>query len=261
MSESAISSWLAWHKPNPKARLRLFCFPYGGGAAGAYRAWQDHLPSSIEVCPVQIPGRENRLHEPCYTSLDLLVEATAEGLAGLLDKPFAFFGHSMGAMLGFELARYLRQKQLAQPVYLFASGRRPPHVADHWRIIYNLERDEFIVALRELNSTRKEVFENDDLLNLLLPMLRADYEIVQTYRYRPGDPFKFPVTAFGGEEDIDESKEHLEAWREQTRSSFSLHMFPGNHFFIHSSRQALLQIIREQLKLSLDKKHSNERSL
>lgn len=256
MSESTTTPWLAWYKRKPEARLRLFCFPYGGGAAGAFRAWQDYLPSSIEVCPVQIPGRENRLHEPCYTNLDLLVEATAQGLGRLLDKPFAFFGHSMGAMLGFELARYFRERQLAQPAFLFVSGRRPPHVPDQWRIIYDLERDEFIGALRELNSTRKEVFENDDLLNLVLPMLRADYEIVQTYRYRPGDPFKFPITAFGGEEDIDESKEHLEAWREQTQSCFSLHMFPGNHFFIHSSRPALLQIIGEQLKSSLDKQHS-----
>lgn len=247
MSRSATEKWLAWYKPNPRARLRLFCFPYGGGAAGAFRTWQDHLPSTIEVCPVQIPGREGRLREPCYTRLNLLVEDIAQSLFELFDKPFAFFGHSLGTMIEFDLARHLRNEQLTEPVHLFASGRRAPQIPDDLPCIYNLQKREFIEALRQLNTTNKELLANDELLDLIIPILKADYEMVQTYSYRPDAPFDFSITALGGKEDLYESAEKLEAWRSQTRASFSLYIFPGDHFFIHSCQPSLLQTIAKQL--------------
>jgi medium-chain acyl-[acyl-carrier-protein] hydrolase len=247
MSRSA-GHWLGWHRPNPQAGLRLFCFPYGGGGAAAFRTWQDYFPATIEVCPVQIPGREERLNEPCFTSLISLVENIAEQLSGLFDKPFAFFGHSLGAMIAFELARQLRKEQVAQPIHVFASGRRAPQIPDSGPRIYDLPAHEFVAFLRQLNFVRQELLERTKLLELIAPILRADYEMVQTYSYVPEAPFDFPITAFGGAGDFVENGEALEAWRGQTRGPFTLHIFPGDHFFVHSSQPALLAVIARQLQ-------------
>lgn len=250
MSEGA-EHWLGWHSPNPQARLRLFCFPYGGGGAAAFRTWQEQLPPTVEVCPVQLPGREDRLHEPCLTRVPALVGAMAEPLSGLFDKPFAFFGHSLGATIAFELARRLRKEGLTQPLELFVSGRRAPHIPDSGPRIYDLPADEFIAALQRRNYVRREVAENPRLLKFVMPLLKADYELLQTYSYEPGDPFDFPITAFGGEEDFAESGEALAAWREQTRASFALHILPGDHFFIQSAQPPLLEVINERLRSHL----------
>lgn len=246
-----VGTWLGWHRANPQARLRLLCFPYGGGGATAFRTWQDHFPATIEVCPVQIPGREERLNEPRFTRLLLLVEAIAEALAGGFDKPFAFFGHSLGALIAFQLARQLREEQSTQPLHLFVSGRRAPQVPDSGPRLYDLPADEFVAALRQRNFMRREILERTQLLELATPILRADYEMVQTYSYKPEAPFDFPITAFGGAEDSTESAEKLEAWRGQTRASFALHIFPGDHFFVHSSQPSLLEVIAEQLQTHL----------
>lgn len=250
MSRNA-GPWLAWYRANPQAALRLFCFPYGGGGAAAFRTWQDLLPSTIEVCPVQIPGREERLNEPCATRLVSLVETIAESLSTFLDKPFAFFGHSLGAMMAFQLARQLRKEQLAQPLHLFVSGRRAPHIPDSGPRLYDLPTPEFVEALRQRNYVRPEILERTRLLELVAPILRADYEMVQTYSYEPDAPFDFPITAFGGTEDFDESGENLEAWRNQTRAAFTLHLFPGDHFFVNSSQAALLEAIAGHLQTHL----------
>lgn len=247
MLQSA-ENWLGWHTANPQAKLRLFCFPYGGGGAGAFRTWQENLPATVEVCPVQIPGREDRLTEPSFTRLIPLVEVIAESLGGLFDKPFAFFGHSLGAMMAFELARLLRREHLAQPVHLFASGRRAPQIPDSSPPIYNLPAQEFIEALRQRNYVRKEILARTKLLEFVMPVMRADYEMVQTYAYEPEAPFDFPITAFGGAEDFDETGENLEAWRTQTTASFSSQTFPGDHFFVHAEQSSLLRIITEHLE-------------
>lgn len=244
----SAESWLGWYKANPQARLRLFCFPYGGGGAAAFRTWQNHFPATVEVCPVQIPGREGRLNEPRATRLISLVEDIAESLSELFDKPFAFFGHSLGALIAFELARQLRRDHSAQPVHLFASGRRAPHIPDSSPHIYNLPAHEFIAALSRRSYVPKEILERPRLLEFVTPTLRADYEMVQTYAYKPEAPFDFPITAFGGTEDVDETAEHIEAWKSQTHASFTLHMFPEGHFFVQSSQPALLQVIAEQLQ-------------
>ena len=239
--------WLSWYTANPLADYRLFCFPYGGGGAGAFRTWQDGFPSTIEVCPVQIPGREERLSEPRFTRIDSLVEALAGALSGLIDKPFAFFGHSLGAMIAFELARRLRREGAALPVHLFASGRRAPQVDDNSPQLYDLPTPEFVAALRQRNYIRREIIERARLLEFMMPVMRADYEMVQTYLYHPEAPFDFPITAFGGSDDSEESTEMIEAWREQTTAAFEIHILPGDHYFVHSSQSSLQQIIARLL--------------
>ncbi|HLO02130.1 MAG TPA: alpha/beta fold hydrolase [Symbiobacteriaceae bacterium] len=233
--------WLAYTQPNPRAQLRLFCFPYAGGSAGIYRKWASDAPPGVEICPVQLPGRESRLMETPYKSMSDLVEATLAGLAQELVGPFAFLGHSMGAVLSFELTRRLRQQGGPLPVHLFVSGCRAPHTISVRRPIYHLPDDEFIAGLRRLNGTPEAVLQNPELMQLVLPALRADFSAIEQYTYRAEEPLDSPITAFHGLDDIDVPTEHVEAWRELTGGRFARHSFAGDHFFIHHVKDAMLR--------------------
>ena len=235
------------YKANPRAGLRLFCFPYAGGSAALYRTWPAELPDTIEVCMAELPGRGSRLNEPPFTRLESIVDFLANAIKPYLDKPFAFFGHSMGAMISFELACRLREKVVAKPAHLFVSGRRAPQMPDTNPFTYNLPTSKLLEELRRLNGTPIEVLENPELMHLMLPLLRADFEVVETYVYSPGPALDCPITAFGGLQDQEVSREEVEAWREQTIASFSLRMLPGGHFFLHTARQLLLQMLSKEL--------------
>lgn len=241
-------SWFGVFKPNPQARLRLFCFPYAGGGASIYRTWGEQLPPQVEMRPVQLPGRENRMSEPSLTRIEPLVQAVAEALLPYLDLPFAFFGHSMGALVAFELARKLRSAVDLEPLQLFVSGRIAPHHVRSEPPNYNLPEPELIEELRRLNGTSEEALEHPELMGLMLPLLRADFELVQTYTYAGGAPLGCPVTAFGGAQDTEVSMEELAGWREHTTGDFSLRMFEGGHFFLHAAREQLLQIVSTELR-------------
>ncbi|HEV2863952.1 MAG TPA: alpha/beta fold hydrolase [Pyrinomonadaceae bacterium] len=239
--------WLPSRAPDAGAGLRLFCFPYAGGGTLAFRDWQRRLPASVELCPVQMPGRETRLRERPFTDLRSLVREVARALAPGLDTPFALFGHSMGALISFELARELRREHGVEPVHLFVSGRRAPQIPYTHPSLHDLPEPEFVEQLRRLNGTPAEVFGQPELLQLLLPRLRADFQLCETYRYDAERPLGCPVTAFGGLQDPDTTAPHLEGWREQTASSFAAHMLPGDHFFLHSSDRGVLQILTRTL--------------
>jgi surfactin synthase thioesterase subunit len=226
----------------------LFCFPYAGGTALIYRKWPDNLPSAIEVCPVQLPGRSNRLREAPFSRMQPLVEALAKALLPRLQKPFAFFGHSMGAAISFELARYLQMEYGLKPVHLFVSGRPAPHVPNKIPDLYNLPDPEFLENLRNLNGTPREVFDNPELIQLMMPLIRADFEINHTYVCLPEPLFDIPITAFGGIQDHDVSREDLESWREYTTASFQLQMMQGDHFFINKSQALLLRLLGRELR-------------
>jgi medium-chain acyl-[acyl-carrier-protein] hydrolase len=239
--------WLKCPKPNPQARLRLFCFPYAGGRASIFRAWPERLPTSVEVCPVELPGRGTRIKERPYDQLLPLVRTLADVLLPRLDKPFAFFGHSLGALISFELTRQLRRQHGPGPVHLFVSGARAPHVPKPRAAINDLPESEFLEALRRLNGTPRAVLEHSELMQILIPILRADFAVSETYAYTKEPPLDCPVSVFGGMQDRGACREHLEAWPDQTRSSFSLWMLPGDHFFLHSSEPRLLGILSHEL--------------
>jgi medium-chain acyl-[acyl-carrier-protein] hydrolase len=246
-SNNANKSWFTRPRGNSAAALRLFCFPYAGGGATLFRTWPDGLPPFVEVYAAQLPGRGPRLSEPSFTHLTPMVEAIAEAIRPHLDKPYAFFGHSMGAMISFDLARLLRRERARPPVHLFVSGRRAPQSPENSRRTYDLPEPEFIEELRRLNGTPREVLEHPELMQLMTPLLRADFSVCQTYEYTPEPPLSCPITVFGGVED-ETGREQLEAWREQTTSTFTLNMFPGGHFFIHEAQPQVLQIIGHQLR-------------
>lgn len=240
-------SWIVYPQPNSQAKLRLFCFHYAGGRAWIFRNWSDDLPSSVEICSIELPGRGFRLIEPPFTSLDPLVEAIASALLPHLEKPFAFFGHSMGGLISFELTRTLRKNHGLKPLHLFISGHRAPQLPDPDPPIHNLPESEFVDELRDLEGTPEEVLENAELMQLLLPSLRADFAVIETYAYVAEPPLECPITAFGGLQDQEVSYDELKAWQEQTNASFSLHMLPGNHFFLHSAQLLLLKLLSQDL--------------
>ncbi|MCC5661297.1 thioesterase II family protein [Nostoc sp. XA010] len=240
------NSWFLSYKPKSQTQLRLFCFPYAGGGAANFSRWSDYLPE-IEVCPVQLPGRENRFHEQSFIQLSPLVETLAQVIYPYLDIPFAFFGHSMGALIAFELAQQLRSNYSLSPDHLFVSGRGAPQIPDREPPISQLPESEFIEELRCFNGTPESVLQNMELMQLMLPILRADFALCETYVYSNHKPLDCPISAFGGTEDSQVSHKALMAWQEMTNSRFALSSFPGNHFFINSARNFVLQAIVKDL--------------
>jgi medium-chain acyl-[acyl-carrier-protein] hydrolase len=232
---------------DPQVKLRLFCFPFGGAGSSIYRDWQHALPKSIEVCPVQPPGREERLSEKPFTALAPLVDELGKALEPYLDRPFAFFGHSMGALISFELARHLRNFNRPLPTHLFISGRPAPQISLTKPSTFDLPDADFIEELRQIQGTPESVLQNPELMALFLPLLRADFELCQNYHYNHELPLKCQFFVFGGLTDPDISQESLVAWRTQTTYPMKLQMFPGDHFFILNAQQSILKIISHQL--------------
>jgi medium-chain acyl-[acyl-carrier-protein] hydrolase len=244
---STLARWASCSRPLQHAALRLFCFPYAGGGSAIFRDWAHALAPAIEVWAVQLPGRERRIAEPPIASIDGLVDALHEGLGMGLAGRYAFFGHSMGALLCFELARRLRQLGRDGPARLIVSGYRAPHLPDERPPIGELPLPAFVDELRRMNGTPAGVLEHDELLALVLPALRADFCAVEGYRYRPQPPIACPVFACGGRNDSDISGDDLSAWREHTAGAFGLQVFDGDHFYLHSQRDALCATLLEQL--------------
>jgi len=245
--QTPVTPWLVRSKSDNEASVRLFCFPYAGGGSSIYRGWPAQLPM-VELLPVQLPGRETRLKESPYTNAPSLVRAMAQALLPYMDRPFCFFGHSMGALLAFELAREIRRQYALSPRHIFVSAGRAPNIARPLAAIHKLPTNDFIQKLREMNSSLPATFEHAELVELLLPMLRADFAICETYEYTAGEPLDCGISAFGGLEDTDVKREHMERWREQSNGEFKLRMLPGNHFFIHSAQEVLLQILWRELQ-------------
>jgi medium-chain acyl-[acyl-carrier-protein] hydrolase len=241
------STWFRGSPVRGDIDLRLFCFPYAGGAAMIYRDWPAHLPSSVQVIGVELPGRGGRSREPALVNLSSVVEVLADEIDSLLDRPFAFFGHSMGALIAFELARHLRRRGQREPLLLLASGSGAPQTPEKASITYNLPDDEFIAELQRIDGTPKEALEHRELMELVVPLLRADFQLIQTHLSKIEAPLSFPITAFGGLQDGNVRRDTLLGWKEQTSSSFVLRMLPGDHFFIRSSQGVLLRLISREL--------------
>lgn len=248
MMGDGTKPWLSYHVAKPGAAVRLFCLPHAGGGAMAYRAWSEPLGPSIEVCPVQLPGREHRMREPAVKRVTELVPRLANAFESHWDAPFALFGHSMGALLAFELARELRRRPGRLPVHLFLAGRLPPRELDPDPPLHDLPEPAFVERLRDLNGTPAEVLESREMRELLFPTLRADFALCAGYAYRPEAPLDCPVTVLAGREDHARPPARLEAWRAETSGAFELRVFPGDHFFPRSATREMLTLIRARLE-------------
>lgn len=239
--------WLTRVRCPPAASCRLFCFPYAGGSAGIYANWSRLLGPEIEVCAIRLPGRAERLREPPFTRMEPLVDALASAMAQCSDRPCAFFGHSMGAMVSFEVARTLRARGERQPSHLLLSACAAPTATRRRRPCHQLSDDALVEELRRLNGTPAEALATPEILDCLLPAIRADFEVMETYCYRPAPPLDVPITVIGGTQDPDVSPEELAAWGVESTVGYSLRMLAGDHFFLHSAEQPLAGIVRALL--------------
>lgn len=243
-----ISPWFPFNQ-TLAAPKRLFCFPYAGGNPQFFQAWQEKLPDTVDVIPVQLPGRGIRYTEKSFTKIDELIAALSEAMHPYLDRPFFLFGHSMGALVSFELARFLQHRWHKQPKHLFVSGFHAPHLPDPNPPIYHLPDEAFLDEVIAMNGMPKELLANREWLEAFLPFLRADFTLCEQYRFQVGEVLSCPITAFGGEEDPEAQREHLDPWRKQTKGTFQLHIFPGDHFFLHQHEEKILEVMRKIISL------------
>lgn len=249
----ATSTAGPWVQRPPESRdgsgLRLFCFPYAGGSPAIFRTWPGRLSGEIDVCPVQLPGRGSRFRETPFQRLNDLIPAVADGLEPLLDRPYAFFGHSMGALVAFELARELRRRGRPGPVALLLSAHEAPHRPSPLPPFGHLPDTEFIDEMgRRYKGIPDEVLEEPELLELLMPVLRADINVLESYSYHPQSPLDCTLSCFGGSDDPHLTLEDLEAWRDHSRGEHHLRVLNGNHFFLETAQSDLLRAISEDLQ-------------
>ena len=248
MEQSKGSAWTdcATVPGNPAVRLRLFCFPYAGAGASVYRPWWNEIARGVQICSVQFPGRGSRFNEPRHTRVQPLIQALTDSLWPLPDVPFALFGHSMGALLAFEFARELRRRG-REPIHLIVSGLPAPQMPSPSARLHDLPTDDFLTALSALNGIPEQLIAEPEFLKVMLPTLRDDIELVETYQYSPEPPLACRISAYTGRNDPRSPAADLIFWRAQTSAEFSCRIFPGDHFFIDTARRAVLSAVSVDL--------------
>jgi medium-chain acyl-[acyl-carrier-protein] hydrolase len=240
-------------RPNPGASLRLFCLPYAGGRAGMFLGLAADLPGNVEMCAVELPGHGGRLREVPFTRLRPLVEHVTDALAEHLDKPFALFGYSMGALLAFEIARELARRGWPSPSAVLVAAAKAPHVPSAYPPVHDLPRSGLIEQLGRIDGSRNALLQHEGFVDLMLPVVRADLAVCETYAYEPAPPLDCPLAAFGGLVDPSVPRLRLEAWRDQTTGDFSSTMLPGGHFFLDSSRALFAERLGAELERIMDR--------
>jgi medium-chain acyl-[acyl-carrier-protein] hydrolase len=247
--------WAVRWRTVPSPRMRLFCVPHSGGGAAAYRPWDQLLPDDVELVSIRLPGREARFREPAFSRLDDLVPALADSLTSLLDVPYGWFGHSMGALVAFEACREIRRRGLAAPARLLVSGRPAPHLPACSVSVLGLPgqtpaRDatdaEFAALVAAMNGTPGEV-RGAAAFAPFFPTLRADLSVIETYQYHPEPPLDIPISVFGGEQDPVASLAELRAWDIHSSVSCPVQTFPGGHFYLHQIREEFVTTLAHEL--------------
>ena len=242
---NAIQSKGSWFwRPRPVAspRVRLICIPYAGGSAAAFRNWPARLPADVEMLAVQLPGRGARIGEPLLRRLDRVVEEIGAAIPDAR-VPTVLFGHSMGGLTAFMLCRWLRAQGRPLPSHLIVSGRRAPQHGESEPPAHMLPDAALIAKLRRYGGTPDVLLREPELMELMLPIIRADFEVIASFRHVPEAPLGIPVVALAGQQDTTAPPRVVEGWREHTSADFSLHLFPGSHFFVHSDEPAVLSLV------------------
>lgn len=235
--------WFVYQELRPEAPVRLVCFPYAGGATAIYTGWAAALGPDVEVAALALPGRERRIGEPP----DVEVERIAAAFASTADRPYALFGHSMGALLAFEVVRRLRRDGAQLPVHLFVSGcPRPdqPRGDDIFDGLSKLPDDAMLERLVRGGGLPASVLDEAELLELMLPVYRADFGWLDTYDCGDEPPVPVPITAFVGSDDASARPEDMAGWAAHTTESFTRHIVSGGHFFLDDNLDAISRTIR-----------------
>ena len=245
-ARSVSTPWLVRPNPRPEAPIRLFCVPYAGSGAAAYRGWAENAPG-LDVAYVQLPGRENRLREKPFTSIAALVEALASELDTWIDRPYALYGHSLGGIVAFELARALRPRH-RDALHLFVSASRAPHLPSPHADVRHLPDLALLEEVhRRYDSVPAQLMNDPELRELLVPCLRADLTLLETYQHAQAEPLACGITCFGAASDRVVSRDAIEPWSAHTQKDFKLNMIEGNHLFLQTARTSLLVAIQATL--------------
>lgn len=242
-----MKSWITLSNVRRSPKFRLFCFHHAGGNSQAFRTWHEELPTSVQVGAIELPGHGLRFSEPLMDRWQPVVAGIVEHLVPLLDVPYVFFGHSMGALLAFETARTIQKVGLPGPRTLFVSGRGAPHSPRKRPPIHALPEAEFLQALREYQGCPPEVLASRELLDLFVPILRADFAIGETYEFSPGAMLDHPIHVLIGRNDEMVDTDGLARWNELTRTEAIHHSFPGGHFYLQEERHHILRLVARAL--------------
>ncbi|WP_143870278.1 thioesterase II family protein [Catenovulum sediminis] len=244
--------WLTLASQTPNAQATLFCLPYAGGSSAIFHPWRALLKDNIDLALVQLPGRGARFSEPAINDIELLSEQLFAAIRPHFSKPYFIFGHSMGGMLAYELVKRIEQAHLPMPQQLILSATRPPQVAYQDKT-YHLPQAEFVEKLKTLNGTPDEILQNKELMALLLPMLKADFELAENF-YQP-NPTKIhcPTHVLCGTQDTRVPKKMLSKWSEVIAANCQFSEIPGGHLFLETATEALLRVINTELQAQLEK--------
>lgn len=242
-----MTPWMIDGGAQPDAGLRLFCFPFAGGGASAYHRWLRIAPPGIQVCAVEYAGRGMRIREEPYLRLVPLVRDLADRMTPYLDRPFAFFGHSMGGLVAYELTRLLLERGADLPRHLFISATAAPGQPPTRRSLLTASDAEVLEELRDLGGTPRQLLDDRELMAMAVRTLRADYSVLGTYEFRRSAPLDVPITVFGGSADEVTPPARLRGWREHTAAGCRVRLFPGGHFFLHAVAEDLLATVADEL--------------
>jgi surfactin synthase thioesterase subunit len=251
-ADTNLSKWFVVPRRNPNASLRLFCLPYAGGNASTYTSWSKDLPADVELVAVQPPGRADRIFEPAHTSMHGLIAGLYPAMQALVGKPYVLLGHSLGSRVAFELARELRRRGHRLPAHFIASGSPAPQLPMHSKVIHELPREEFIAELRKFNGTPETVLQHDELMELSLPSLRADFKLSETYSPTDEPSLDSTLSIFSGSNDKDIDESDLIAWRMHFMRGGEITFFPEDHFFIDKLREPVLARVTDLLRRVVD---------
>ncbi|AEH09984.1 MULTISPECIES: thioesterase II family protein [Protofrankia] len=253
-SGTGADLWIRRFHPVADPARRLVCFPHAGGSAPFFFPLSQELSApagpgrrGVDVLAVQYPGRQDRLGEPAVTSIAGLAEGIATALRPWAGEPLTFFGHSMGAVVAFEVALRLRARGQDGPVRLIASGRRAPSRYRQRQDVHGRDDAGIVAELRQLAGTDPRLLGDEEILRMILPAIRADYTAVETYRSEPGAVLPCPVTVFTGDADPQVTLDEAQAWREHTIAGFDLRVFPGGHFYLAEDPGPVIAAIRAEL--------------
>nr|WSW62334.1 alpha/beta fold hydrolase [Streptomyces sp. NBC_00998] len=241
-----FDKWVRRSHAAPNSEVRLVCLPHAGGSASFYFPVSKELAPAVEVLAVQYPGRQDRRHEPNIPSIPDLADQIFAAVRHLDDLPMALFGHSMGAVLAYELALRMQDAGLPSPVRFFASGRRAP--SRYRDDVVHLGSDaEMVAELRKLSGTDSAMLADPELLEMIMPAIRSDYRAVETYRYEPGRMLDCPVTVLTGDNDPRVSIDEAASWDAHTTGPMELRVFPGGHFFLADQSRDVIELLTERL--------------
>jgi surfactin synthase thioesterase subunit len=253
-------AWYSVQQARARCDVRVVCFPYAGGSASIFRGWSAWMPPTAELWTAHLPGRDRRISEEPYSDVASLVGAAVDAFVSYIEPPYALFGHSMGAIVAFEFAHELARRGAAPPLCLVVSGQHAPHLADDRPPIHDMPDADFLDAVGRLNGTPREVRESAEIMDLLMPVLRADFAAVETYTCGRRPPLRCPIVAYAATDDELITPDQVSPWSEHSTSGCRVVMFSGGHFFVQSSAERVARQLGQDVLDAVDAQATGRRA-